>query len=214
MDEFFADLARVYNEEFKAMAALGCTYLQIDDTNFAFLCDPALREGVRRMGEDPNELPHRYTKLVNDSIKGLRPAMTVCVHLCRGNHESSWVAEGGYEPVADALFNELAVDGFFLEYDSPRAGDFAPLKYLAPGKIAYLGLVSTKKPELESKDDLKRRLDDAARHADMGQLGLCPQCGFGSSAMSKFNVLDNPMTLDIEMTKLGRIVEVSREVWG
>jgi 5-methyltetrahydropteroyltriglutamate--homocysteine methyltransferase len=208
MDEFFADLARVYNEEFKAMAALGCSYLQIDDTNFAFLCDPALREGVRRMGEDPNELPHRYTKLVNDSIKGLRPDMTVCVHLCRGNHESSWVAEGGYEPVADALFNELAVDGFFLEYDSPRAGDFHPLRFLPKGKKVVLGLVTSKKPQLESKDEVKRRIDEAAKVVPLDQLCLSPQCGFASTK------LGNKVTVEDEKKKLGLVVQVADEVWG
>jgi 5-methyltetrahydropteroyltriglutamate--homocysteine methyltransferase len=208
MDSFFADLARVYNEEFKAMAAAGCTYLQIDDTNFAFLCDPALRENARRMGEDPNALTHRYTRLVNESIRGLRPNMAVCVHLCRGNHESSWVAAGGYEPVADAMLNELDVDGFFLEYDSPRAGDFNPLRFLPRGKKVVLGLVTTKRGALESKDTLRRRIEEASRYAPLDQLCLSPQCGFSST------VDGNALTYDEQVAKLALVVEVAEEVWG
>jgi len=208
MGQFFTDLARVYNEEFQAMASLGCTYLQIDDTNFAFLCDPALRENARRMGEDPNALTHRYTRLVNDSIKGLRPKMAVCVHLCRGNHESSWVAEGGYEPVADALFNELDVDGFFLEYDSARAGDFQPLRFLPKGKKVVLGLVTTKKAQLESGDAIKRRIDEAAKFVPLDQLCLSPQCGFASTKRG------NNLTVDDEKRKLELVVRVAEETWG
>jgi 5-methyltetrahydropteroyltriglutamate--homocysteine methyltransferase len=208
MDPFFADLARVYNEEFKAYAALGCRYLQIDDTNFAFLCDPALRENARKMGEDPNALTHRYTKLVNDSIRGLRPGMSVCVHLCRGNHESSWVAEGGYEPVADALLNELDVDGFFLEYDSPRAGDFQPLRFLPKGKKVVLGLITSKRPQMERRDAITRRIDEAAKFAPLDQLCLSPQCGFASTK------LGNKLTVDDEKRKLGLVVSLAEEVWG
>ena len=208
MDGFFADLARVYNEEFKAMAAAGCTYLQIDDTNFAFLCDPALRENARQMGEDPNALTHRYTRLVNESIRGLRPAMTVCVHLCRGNHESSWVAAGGYEPVADAMLNELDVDGFFLEYDSPRAGDFQPLRFLPRGKKVVLGLITTKKAALETSDAVRRRIDEAAKVVPLEQLCLSPQCGFASTKRG------NALTVDDEKKKLGLVVSVADQVWG
>jgi 5-methyltetrahydropteroyltriglutamate--homocysteine methyltransferase len=208
MNGFFADLARVYNEEFKAMAAAGCTYLQIDDTNFAFLCDPGLRENARMMGEDPNALTHRYTRLVNDSIRGLRPAMTVCVHLCRGNHESSWVAAGGYEPVADAMLNELDVDGFFLEYDTPRAGDFNPLRFLPRGKKVVLGLITTKKATLETEDAVRRRIDEASKIVPLEQLCLSPQCGFASTK------LGNRLTVDDEKRKLALVVSVAEKVWG
>ncbi len=208
MGAFFADLARVYNEEFKALAALGCEYLQIDDTNFAFLCDPALRENVKKMGEDPDTLPHTYAKLVNDSIAGLRPKMAVAVHLCRGNHESSWVADGGYEPVAEALFNELDVDGFFLEYNSPRAGDFQPLRFVPKGKKVVLGLLTTKKAQLESADAIRRRIDEAAKILPLDQLCLSPQCGFASTK------LGNRLTVEDEKAKLGLVVDVAGKVWG
>jgi methionine synthase II (cobalamin-independent) len=208
MGAFFADLARVYNEEFKALAALGCEYLQIDDTNFAFLCDPALRENTRKLGEDPDKLPHIYAKLVNDSIAGLRPNMTVCVHLCRGNHESSWVADGGYEPVAETLFNELDVDGFFLEYDSPRAGDFRPLRFVPKGKKVVLGLITTKKPQLEDRDTVRRRIDEAANVLPLDQLCLSPQCGFASTK------LGNKLSVEDEKAKLGLVVSLADQVWG
>jgi 5-methyltetrahydropteroyltriglutamate--homocysteine methyltransferase len=208
LDVFFTDLARVYNEEFRAMAAIGCEYLQIDDTNFAFLCDPALRENVKRMGEDPDRLPHTYAKLVNDSIAGLRPKTSVCVHLCRGNHESSWVAEGGYEPVAEAMFNELEVDGFFLEYDLPRAGDFRPLRFLPKDKKVVLGLVTTKKATLESRDEIRRRIDEAARIVPLEQLCLSPQCGFASTK------LGNKLTVEDQKRKLELVVGVADAVWG
>ncbi len=208
MDAFFADLAHVYNEEFQALAALGCEYLQIDDTNFAFLCDPALRENTRKLGEDPDTLPHRYAKLLNDSIAGLRPKMSVCVHLCRGNHESSWVADGGYEPVAETLFNELDVDGFFLEYDSPRAGDFKPLRFVPKGKKVVLGLVTTKKAQIEDRDTVRRRIDEAAKVLPLDQLCLSPQCGFASTK------LGNKLTVEDEKAKLGLIVALADQVWG
>jgi 5-methyltetrahydropteroyltriglutamate--homocysteine methyltransferase len=206
--EFWADLTAAYREEIAALCRAGCTYLQIDDTNFAFLCDPALRENARRIGEDPNALTHRYTRLVNESIRGLRPRMTVGVHLCRGNHESSWVAAGGYEPVADALLNELEVDGFFLEYDTPRAGDFQPLRFLPHGKTVVLGLVTTKKAAIESEDEVRRRIDDAAKVVPLDQLCLSPQCGFASTK------LGNKLTVDDEKRKLSLVVKVAEKVWG
>ena len=209
MDGFYADLARVYAEEIADFAAAGCRYLQIDETNFAYLCDPALRRQVQsNIGEDPDKLPHTYAKLLNQAIAKRPKDMAVCMHICRGNNQSAWVAEGGYEPVAEALFNEVAVDGYFLEYDSPRAGDFAPLRFLPKGKIAVLGLVTTKLPALESKDELKRRIDEAARYAPLDQLALSPQCGFASVAEG------NKVTLADEIAKLRRVVEVAREVWG
>ncbi len=209
MDGFYADLARVYAEEIADLAAAGCRYLQIDETNFAYLCDDTLRRQVQaNIGEDPASLPHIYAKLLNQAIAGRPKDMAVCIHICRGNNQSAWVAEGGYEPVAETLFNEVDVDGYFLEYDSPRAGDFAPLRYLPKGKIAVLGLITTKLPALESKDELKRRIEEAARFAPLEQLALSPQCGFSST------VEGNKITVADETAKLRRVVEVAREVWG
>jgi 5-methyltetrahydropteroyltriglutamate--homocysteine methyltransferase len=209
MDGFYADLARVYREEIADLAAAGCRYIQIDETNFAYLCDPRLREEVRaNIHEDPATLPHVYAKLINAAISGRPKDMAVCIHICRGNNQSAWVAEGGYEPVADVLFNEVDVDGYFLEYDDARSGDLKPLRYLPKGKIAVLGFVTTKRPELEAKDELKRRIDEAARHAPLDQLALSPQCGFSST------IEGNKVTVADEIAKLRRVVEVAREVWG
>jgi len=208
MDEFFTDLAQAYREEIQALAALGCTYLQIDDTNLAYLCDPKMRKSALDMGEDPDKLPHIYAKLINECIKDRPPTMIVCTHLCRGNFQSAWVAEGGYDPVAEVLFNELAVDGYFLEFDSPRAGNFTPLRYLPPGKRLNLGLVTTKVGALERADDLKRRIDEAARYVPLDQLGISPQCGFSST------VLGNKLTTDEQIAKLKLVVRVAHEVWG
>jgi methionine synthase II (cobalamin-independent) len=209
MDLFYADLARVFAEEIADLGAAGCRYLQIDETNFAYLCDPALRQQVQtNIGEDPAKLPHTYARLLNQAIAGRPKDMAVCIHICRGNNRSAWVAEGGYEPVAEVLFNEVAVDGYFLEYDTPRAGDFTPLRFLPKGKVAVLGLLTTKEPRLESKDELKRRIDEAARHAPLDQLALSPQCGFASVAEG------NKITVADEIAKLTRIVEVAGEVWG
>ena len=205
---FFADLARVYREEISALYEAGCRYLQIDETNLPFLCDPKLRDNVRRIGEDPDKLPGVYVRLVNDALKGKPADLTVCMHMCRGNHESSWVAEGGYDPVAETVFGGLDVDGFFLEYDSPRAGSFAPLRYLGRDKVAVLGLVTTKKPQLESKDELKRRIDEAAKIVPLERLALSPQCGFAST------IKGNALTVDDEKRKLALIVATAREVWG
>ena len=180
MAEFFTDLARVYREEIAALADVGCTYLQIDDTNLAYLCDAKMRDNAKKIGEDPDKLPKLYTDLINDCIKDRPSAMTVCTHLCRGNFASAWVAEGGYDPVAEVLFNELDVDGYFLEFDSPRAGNFAPLRYLPPGKRLNLGLVTTKHGALEKANDLKRRIDEAGKIVPLEQLGISPQCGFSS----------------------------------
>jgi 5-methyltetrahydropteroyltriglutamate--homocysteine methyltransferase len=206
--EFYADLARVYSEEVADLGRLGCTYLQIDEVNLAYLCDPKLQEQVRGIGEDPKTLPRTYARLINGAI-ATRPAdMTVCMHLCRGNFQSAWVAEGGYDPIAEVLFNEIDVEGYFLEYDSPRAGGFAPLRFLPKGKIAVLGLVTTKSGALESKDALKRRIDEAAKYAPLDQLALSPQCGFSST------VEGNKVTLDDEIAKLRLVAEVAREMWG
>jgi 5-methyltetrahydropteroyltriglutamate--homocysteine methyltransferase len=208
MEEFFADLARVYREESAALAEAGCAYLEIDDVNFAYLCDPKMRAGAEKIGEDPDKLPLLYANLINESIKDRPANMTVCTHLCRGNFRSSWVAEGGYDPVAEVLFNALAVDGYFLEFDTPRAGNFAPLRYLPKGKKLILGLVTTKSGALENPADLKRRIDEAGRFVPLDQLGISPQCGFSST------VLGNKLTLDEQIAKLKLVVQVAREVWG
>jgi 5-methyltetrahydropteroyltriglutamate--homocysteine methyltransferase len=208
MDAFFADLARVYREELAALYAAGCRYVQIDETNLPFLCDPKLRDHARTIGEDPDTLPHRYVQLLNDIVRGRPADLTVCMHMCRGNHMSAWVAEGGYDPIAEAVFGGLEIDGFFLEYDSPRAGDFAPLRYMTGKKVAVLGLVTSKKPELESKDLLKRRIDEAARVVPLERLALSPQCGFASTMEG------NRLTVEDEKNKLRLVVETAREIWG
>jgi 5-methyltetrahydropteroyltriglutamate--homocysteine methyltransferase len=208
MDAFYEDLAAVYRAEIRDLARAGCRYLQIDEVNLAYLCDPELRRQVANIGEDPDSLPKTYAGLLNAAIAERPVDMTVCMHLCRGNFAGAWIAEGGYEPIAELLFNEIGVDGYFLEYDSPRAGDFAPLRFLPKGKIAVLGLVTTKSPRMESKDELKRRLDAASQHAPIEQLALSPQCGFSSG------IGGNALTIDDEVKKLSLVLETAREVWG
>jgi len=208
IEQFFADLARVYAEEIADLAARGCRYLQLDDTNLAYLCDPEIRADVRAMGEDPDALPAAYARLINAAIAGRPADMTVAIHLCRGNFRSAWVAEGGYDPVAETLFGRIEADAFFLEYDTDRAGDFAPLRYVPEDKFVVLGLVSTKTPRLEDKDALKRRIDDAARRVPLERLCVSPQCGFSST------VHGNQITVDDERRKLALVVELARDVWG
>lgn len=208
MDRFYSDLAQVYREEIRALAELGCTYLQLDDPNMAYLCDEKMRESVRRIGEDPNQLPRIYAKLINNCIADRPANMTVCMHICRGNFRSAWAAEGGYDPVAEILFNELKLDGFFLEYDSPRAGSFSPLRFVPKQKKIVLGLVTTKSGEMETADQLKRRIDEAAQYVPLEQLALSPQCGFSST------VLGNNISVDAEVAKLSLVVRVASEVWG
>lgn len=209
VDELYADIARVYREEIAALYAAGCRYLQIDETNLpGHLSDPKLREQAKAEGEDPDALVAQYAKLINETIRDVPADMTVCMHMCRGNHAGGWFAEGGYDPVARTTFSTVDVDGFFLEYDTPRAGSFAPLQYLAGGKIAVLGLVTTKSPKLESKDDLKRRIEEASKYVPLERLALSPQCGFAST------IEGNPLTEDDEKRKLSLIVETARDVWG
>ena len=208
LQEFYADLARVYREEIHDLGEAGCRYLQIDEVNLAYLCDPELRAQVRNIGEDPQTLPKTYARLLNDTINGRPADMVACLHLCRGNFAGAWVAEGGYDAIAEILFNEVAVDGYFLEYDSPRAGSFAPLRFLPLGKTAVLGLVTTKNAALESKDAIKRRIDEASRYVALDQLALSPQCGFSSG------IGGNAMTVADEIAKLRLVVEVAQEVWG
>jgi 5-methyltetrahydropteroyltriglutamate--homocysteine methyltransferase len=208
MDTFFADLAAVFRAEIAQLAAAGCTYLEIDDVNFAYLCDPKMREGAKKIGEDPDKLPLLYANLINQCIKERPADMAVCTHLCRGNFRSAWVAEGGYDAVAEVLFNELEVDGYFLEFDTPRAGNFAPLRYMPKDKKLILGLVSSKTGELEKPEDLKRRIDEASKLVPLDQLGISPQCGFSST------VLGNKLTIEDQIAKLRLVVEVAKNVWG
>jgi 5-methyltetrahydropteroyltriglutamate--homocysteine methyltransferase len=208
LEQFYADVAAAYADELETLGDAGCTYVQFDDTNLAYLCDEKMRDGARQRGDDPNELPRRYARLINAAIARRPKAMTVCVHLCRGNFKSAWAAEGGYEPVAEVLFNELDVDGYFLEYDDPRSGNFAPLRHVPKGKTVVLGLVSTKIGELESKDTLKRRIDEAATFVPLEQLCLSPQCGFSST------VDGNEIAFESQAAKLRLVIDAARDVWG
>jgi 5-methyltetrahydropteroyltriglutamate--homocysteine methyltransferase len=208
IEEFYADLARVYREEIHDLAAAGCRYLQIDEVNLAYLCDPELRRQVTQIGEDPENLPAIYARLLNETIAGRPPDMVVCLHLCRGNFAGAWVAEGSYDPIAELLFNAIDVDGYFLEYDSPRAGSFEPLRHLPKGKTAVLGLVTTKSGTLEDKDLLKRRVEEASAFAPLEQLALSPQCGFSSG------IGGNAMTFAEQVAKLRLVVDTAREVWS
>jgi len=208
MEEFFADLARVYREELAGLAEAGCKYVQFDDTNLAYMCDENMRQGVRDIGEDPDELPRTYAALINDAI-GERPDdMAVCVHMCRGNAQSQWFASGGYEPIADQVFNLTDVDGFFLEYDDDRSGDFSPLRFVPKGKKIVLGLVTSKRGELEDRDMLKRRVEEASEFVPLDQLCLSPQCGFSS------NAIGNLITEDDQIAKLCLVIETAEEIWG
>ena len=207
-EQFWADLSTAYAEQVRRVADLGCRYLQLDDTSLAYLNDPAQRKLLADRGDDAEHQHLRYIKQINAAI-GDRPAgLSVTTHMCRGNFRSSWAAEGGYDFVAEALFSELAVDGFFLEFDDERSGGFAPLRFVPPGKTVVLGLVTTKRGELESKDDLKRRIDEAARYVPLEQLCLSPQCGFSST------VEGNVLSYEQEVAKLRLIVETAEEVWG
>ena len=209
MDAFWHDLAEVYRQEIAGLAALGCTYLQLDDTSLAYLNDPAQRAYVDSIGGDGERQHLINIRLINQALAGRPAGMTVCTHMCRGNFRSSWVAEGGYDHVAEALFGDLQVDGFFLEYDDARSGGFAPLRFVPKGpKKIVLGLVTTKRPDLESKDELKRRIDEAAKYVPIEQLCLSPQCGFSST------VDGNALTVEQEKAKLRLVVETAREVWG
>jgi 5-methyltetrahydropteroyltriglutamate--homocysteine methyltransferase len=208
IEEFWTDLSAAYAEEVRRLAELGCSYLQFDDTSLAYLNDPHQRELIRQRGDDANHLHLRYIRQINAALAGRPEGMTITTHMCRGNFRSSWAAEGGYDFVAEALFNELGVDGFFLEYDDARSGGFEPLRFVPKGKMVVLGLVTTKRGELESKDELKRRIDQASRFVPLEQLCLSPQCGFSST------VEGNLLTYDQEVAKLRRIVETAHEVWG
>jgi 5-methyltetrahydropteroyltriglutamate--homocysteine methyltransferase len=209
IEQYYADLVAIYRAEIGELAALGCTYLQLDDTALPCNCDAHVRAQVAARGEDPDALTSRYVKLVNDSIAACPPGMAKATHMCRGNLKGAWMAEGGYEPIAEKVFGELAVDAFLLEFDSPRAGDFAPLRFVPAPKRVVLGLVSTKTPVLESADDLKRRIDEAAKYVPIERLGLSPQCGFGSAPGG-----GQPISADDQKRKLELVVKVARGVWG
>jgi 5-methyltetrahydropteroyltriglutamate--homocysteine methyltransferase len=208
MDMFWDDLSAAYAKQVAGMADLGCTYLQFDDTSLAYLNDPQQRAQLAARGDDAEHQHLRYIRQINAALADKPEGMTVTTHMCRGNYRSSWAAEGGYDFVAEALFGELAVDGFFLEYDDARSGGFEPLRFVPPGKLVVLGLITTKRPELESKDVLKRRIDEAVRYVPLDQLCLSPQCGFSST------VEGNRLTYDDQVAKLRLIVEVADEVWG
>jgi 5-methyltetrahydropteroyltriglutamate--homocysteine methyltransferase len=208
LEAFYQDTADAYGAELRSLASAGATYVQMDDTNLAYLCDPKMQEAARQRGDDPAELPHRYASFINRVVAQKPPGMTLCTHLCRGNFKSTWAAQGGYEPVAEALLSEMKLDAYFLEYDDERSGDFRPLRFVPPGKIVVLGLVTTKVGTMEAKDALKRRIDEASRYVPLEQLALSPQCGFSST------VHGNAIAMDAQAAKLRLIVEVAREVWG
>jgi 5-methyltetrahydropteroyltriglutamate--homocysteine methyltransferase len=208
IDAFWTDLSAAYAEEVRRLSGLGCTYLQFDDTSLAYLNDPRQREQLKALGEDAEHQHLRYIKQINAAIEDRPEGMTITTHSCRGNFRSSWVAEGGYDFVAEALFGELAVDGFFLEYDDARSGTFEPLRFVPKHKMVVLGLVTTKRGALEKKDDIKRRIEEASKYVDLDHLCLSPQCGFSST------VEGNQLTYDEQVAKLRLIVEVAQEVWG
>ena len=207
-DRFWSDLTAAYAEEVRRLGELGCTYLQFDDTSLAYLNDPRQRQMMAERGEDAEHLHESYIRHINEALEGRPDGMTVTTHMCRGNFRSSWVAEGGYDFVAEALFGELGVDGFFLEYDDARSGGFEPLRFVPDGKMVVLGLVTTKRGELEAKDQLERRIEEASRYVDVDQLCLSPQCGFSST------VEGNLLSYEQEVEKLRLIVETAAEVWG
>ena len=208
MAEFYRDLGQTYRLAVRAFADAGCRYLQLDEVNFAYLCDPKLRAQVAGRGEDPDKLPSVYAGMINAAMSDIPSDMTIAMHLCRGNFQSTFVASGGYEPVAETLFNTINVHGYFLEYDSDRAGGFEPLRFVPKGKTVVLGLVTSKSGRLESREELKRRVDEAAKYVPLEQLCLSPQCGFAST--EEGNILSE----DEQWAKLAMIVELAEEIWG
>ena len=208
LDDFFADLAQCYRDEINALYSAGARYIQMDDTNLAYLCDVKMRAAAVERGDDPDELPRTYATLINSVIDGRPDDLVVAVHLCRGNFKSQWFAEGGYEPVAEVLFNDLNVDAYFLEYDDERSGDFAPLRFVPDNKTVVLGIVSSKMPQLESVTDLAKRIDEAAQYMPIENMCISPQCGFSSTSHG------NEITEDDQWAKLQLVVETAHEVWG
>lgn len=208
MEEFYEDLGAAYHQAVGAFAAEGCRYLQLDEVNLAYLCDPEQRRMLADRGDDPQKLPETYARMINTAVAGRPADMRVTMHLCRGNFKSMWIAQGGYEPVAEILFNQIHADGYFMEFDTARAGGFEPLRFVPAGKMVALGLVTSKSGTLESKDFLKRRLEEASKFVDIGQLCLSPQCGFASTEEG------NVLTEDEQWAKLRLIVDLAAEVWG
>ena len=207
MDEFFADLSQCYRDEIIVLYNAGCRYIQLDDTNLAYLCDTRMREEARQRGEDPDELPKTYAALINSVINNRPDDLTIAVHLCRGNYRSTWFAEGGYEPVAEVLFNNLNVDAYFLEYDDQRSGDFAPLRFVPKNKVVVLGLISSKFPQLENINDVVKRINEAAQYMPLENMGISPQCGFSSTSHG------NNITMDDQWRKLELVVQIAKRVW-
>jgi 5-methyltetrahydropteroyltriglutamate--homocysteine methyltransferase len=208
MDQFYSDVGGAYNKAVHAFYDAGCRYLQLDDISFAYLCDPDQREMLRQRGDDPEKQPEIYAGMVREALKDKPEDLTITMHLCRGNFRSTFIASGGYEPVAEVLFNRMPVDGYFMEWDTDRAGGFEPLRFLPKGKSVILGLVTSKTGILESKDDIKRRIDEATKYVDLDQLCLSPQCGFASTEEG------NTLAEDEQWAKLRMIVEIAEEVWG
>jgi 5-methyltetrahydropteroyltriglutamate--homocysteine methyltransferase len=207
-EAFWTDVVRAYRKEVAALIRAGATYIQFDDTSIAFLCDPRHRATVVKWGNDPDKLLLEYASRMNEVLMDVTPHVTVTMHQCRGNREGHWAAEGGYDPVADVLFNQINVHGYFLEYDTQRAGTFEPLRLLPKGKTVVLGIMSSKNPQLESAEDLKRRIEEASKFAPLEQLGISPQCGFASS------IVGNPVSAALQEAKLTRLAEVALDVWG
>ena len=208
MADFYRDLGALYAKVVRGFADAGCRYLQLDEVNLAYLCDPSLREHVKARGDDPDTLPMTYAGMINAAMSDIPADMTITMHLCRGNFRSTFVASGGYEPVAEILFNTIKVHGYFMEYDSERAGGFEPLRFLPKGKTVVLGLVTSKTGQLESRDTILRRIEEAAKFAPLDQLALSPQCGFASTEEG------NTLAEDEQWAKLRMIVEIAEEVWG
>lgn len=208
MDEFFEDLAQCYRDEIAALYAAGCRYIQMDDTNMAYLCDPMMRQGAIDRGDDPNTLPRTYAALINAVIDNRPADLTIGVHLCRGNFRSQWFAAGGYEPVAEVLFNELNVDAYFLEYDDERSGDFAPLRFVPNNKTVVLGIITSKFPQLENAEFLRRRIDEAAKYMPLQNMCVSPQCGFSSTEHG------NDVSMDDQWRKLELVVNTAQAIWG
>jgi 5-methyltetrahydropteroyltriglutamate--homocysteine methyltransferase len=208
MEDFYRDLGATYRQVVRAFADAGCRYLQLDEVNLAYLCDPALRDEVQARGDDPDMLLTVYADMINAAISDIPADMTITMHLCRGNFRSSFVASGGYDPIAETLFNRINVHGYFMEYDSERAGGFEPLRFVPKGKTVVLGLVTSKTGTLESREEIKRRIEAAAKFVDLDQLCLSPQCGFASTEDG------NTLAEDEQWAKLRMIVEVAEEVWG
>jgi 5-methyltetrahydropteroyltriglutamate--homocysteine methyltransferase len=208
INDFYRDLGATYRKAVRAFADAGCRYLQLDEVNLTYLCDPRQRQIVIDRGEDPDALPAAYAGMINAAISDIPEDMVITMHLCRGNFRSTYIASGGYEPVAEMLFNTINVHGYFMEYDTERAGSFEPLRFVPKGKIVVLGLVTSKSGQLESKDFIKRRIDEAAKFVDIDQLCLSPQCGFSSSEEG------NILAEEEQWAKLRMVVEIAEEVWG